>query len=390
MNFQSAGAVYQKELLELVRDRRALISMVAMPLIFFPLLFAGIAKFSISRMKEADEEKVVVAILGKDKAPELMSAIASSGFQTVVKTGLRDAVERKEVSTAVEETVSPTGLKSVQVYVDKTRPESQIAGGKIRAALDKWKEQTVRQSLQGAGVAETLLTPFSVEEVNVAPQKKMAGFVLGSMLGYMIVLMLFTGAMYPAIDMTAGEKERRTLEAILSSPASRDGIVLGKVAAAATAALITGTLTVASMMYSFKYGPMSQMMGNPMSTDVLDARTLGLVVLNIIPTAILAASLIVAIALFAKSYKEGQTYVSPVLMLVIFPAILGMLPGLELTPVLALIPIFNVCQLVKEIFLGSFSPISFVVAFTANLVYASAAFFVATRIFKNESVLFRV
>ena len=115
-----------------------------------------------------------------------------------------------------------------------------------------------------------------------------------------------------------------------------------------------------------------------------------MVLFAVLPTAILAASLMVAIALFAKSYKEGQSYLTPIVMLAAFPAVVGMLPGLELTPALALIPIFNVCQLVKEIFLGEFSRVAFAIAFGANLTYAAIMFAVAARIFKSESVLFRV
>jgi len=110
----------------------------------------------------------------------------------------------------------------------------------------------------------------------------------------------------------------------------------------------------------------------------------------VLPTAIVAASLMVAVALFAKSYKEGQSYLTPIVMLVAFPAVVGMLPGLELTPTLALIPIFNVCQLVKEILLGEFSRLAYGIAFAANLAYAAIAYYLAARIFKSESVLFRV
>jgi len=118
--------------------------------------------------------------------------------------------------------------------------------------------------------------------------------------------------------------------------------------------------------------------------------SLALVLVTVLPTAIVAASLMVAIALFAKSYKEGMSYLTPIVMLAAFPAVVGMLPGLELTPTLALIPIFNVCQLVKEIFLGEFSRVAYAVAFAANLVYAAIGYFVAAKIFKSESVLFRV
>jgi len=121
-----------------------------------------------------------------------------------------------------------------------------------------------------------------------------------------------------------------------------------------------------------------------------DLAALALAFVTVLPTAIVAASLMVAIALFAKSYKEGQSYLTPLVLLAAFPAVIGMLPGLELTPTLALIPIFNVCQIVKEIFLGEFSRVAYAVAFASNLVYAGIAYWIASRMFNRESVLFRV
>jgi len=224
----------------------------------------------------------------------------------------------------------------------------------------------------------------------VASDKKMSGLVFGSALGYIVILLMFTGAMYPAIDMTAGEKERRTLEAVLSSPAGRTEIVFGKIAATATAAFITAVLTLGSMAYSFRFSAKSAQTQEVFQMAAPEISSLLMALVAVIPTALMAASLMVAIALFAKSYKEGQSHLTPIVMLAAFPAVVGMLPGLELTPTLALIPIFNVCQLIKQIFLGDFSRQAFVIACLANLAYAAIGFTVAARIFKNEGVLFRV
>ena len=236
-----------------------------------------------------------------------------------------------------------------------------------------------------------LLTPFVVHKINLAPPKKMAGFAFGTIIGYLVILLMFTGAMYPAIDMTAGEKERRTLEVLLSSPASRDEIVLGKIFAASTAAFITACLTIASMVFSFGLMPYHTKLKETFLRGVpLDPRTMTLVLLAVLPTAVVAASLMIAISSFAKSFKEGQSYLTPLIMVVVFPAMIGMLPGMELNTVMALIPVFNVSQLIKEIFQGEFSTAAFLFTFLSNIIYAGFAFRVAVRVFKNESVLFRV
>lgn len=390
MNLKISAAVYQKELLEIFRDRRTMISMVVVPLVAIPLMFNLINRFMSSRGKQAEGESLTLGVLSADKAPTVLDALKAAGFQPVVKADLRAAVENKEVAAAVEETQDATGQKRVSVYIDRTRQASDIAGDKIRTALDKLKTDTVRASLRGSGVSEKVLTPFTTQRVNVASEKKMSGLIFGSALGYIVILLMFTGAMYPAIDMTAGEKERRTLEAVLASPAARSEIVLGKIAATTTAAFITAILTLGSMAYSFRFAPQASQAQEAFHMTPPDMPSLAMALITVFPTAILAASLMVAVALFAKSYKEGQSYLTPIVMLVAFPAVVGMLPGLELTPVLALIPIFNVCQLIKEIFLGEFSRLAFGITFGANLAYAAVAYVVAARIFKSESALFRV
>jgi len=200
---------------------------------------------------------------------------------------------------------------------------------------------------------------------------------------------MFTGGMYPAIDMTAGEKERRTLEVVLSSPASRGAIILGKVLAATTAVLVTAILAMVSLIVSFRFADFGIQVGKAAGRVPLDATGIALVFVALVPMAVLAASLMVAIALLAKSFKEAQSYLTPLVMASIFPLLVGMLPGLQLTPVLALIPLFNVCQLIKEIFLGEYSHLAFAITMASNIVYAGLAFFAAVRVFSKESVLFR-
>jgi sodium transport system permease protein len=198
--------------------------------------------------------------------------------------------------------------------------------------------------------------------------------------------------MYPIIDMTAGEKERKTMEALLASPASRMEIVLGKNFAAMTAIFITAILTLGSLVYSLKSSKVNAKtpeVQEMMRTIPLDAHTLTLIAVTLVPLAMFAASLMFAIALFARSYKEGQSYLMPLLMVVIFPALMGGLSGMQMTPALCLIPIFNVSQMLRGILLGDFTTANFAITTGANLVYAAIAFVVATRQFENENVLFR-
>ena len=253
-------------------------------------------------------------------------------------------------------------------------------------------DDTVKLRLRSYGVPEAVLSPFSIKRENVAPKQRMAGFMWGGILGYLVVLLMFTGGMYPAIDATAGEKERRTLEVVLSSPAGRNELILGKILATTTAVFATAVLTVSSLLVSFRYvefGSETQKLRETLGNLPIDVHTMGLVLVALLPTAIMGASIMIAVALFAKSFKEAQSYLTPLLSAIIFPLIVGMMPGVTLTPASALIPLFNVCQLVKQIIQGEYAASNFAIVMAANAIYAVVAFFAAVRVFNDEKVLFR-
>ncbi len=380
--------IYRKEMLDTIRDRRTLISMVAVPLLAIPLLLLVMSRFVSSTEKKAGDEALTIAVRNVGRMPELLIALSQAGFKLASRDDLEAAIAKKEIAAGVEPVKGAAGIE-VRVYSDLTRRSSDVADGRIRAALAAFKEESMKRKLAALGQPDSVVNPFTVKSVNLAPEKKMAGMFWGGMMGYCVVLLMFTGGMYPAIDMTAGEKERRTLEVVLSSPASRGAIILGKVLAATTAVLVTAALAMLSLIVSFRFVDFGNQAGKAAGRVPLDATNIALVFVALVPMAVLAASLMVAIALLAKSFKEAQSYLTPLVMASIFPLLVGMLPGLQLTPALALIPLFNVCQLIKEIFLGEYSHLAFAITMASNIVYAGLAFFAAVRVFSKESVLFR-
>jgi len=392
VNPQILLTIYRKEMLDMIRDRRTLISMIVVPMVAMPLIMLAMSYFMSSMESKAREESTTVGVGQGAVAPAALEALRGAGFRLVPAADLRRAVERKEVAAALEEVGEGKVGRKFVIYADLTRPASQMAASSIRTALDGWKEQEIRRRLKELGAPETVLTPFQVTRVNIAPERKMAGRFWGSILGYIVLLLMFSGGMYPAIDMTAGEKERRTLEVLLSSPASRTEIVFGKLLAATTAIFSTAVLTITSLIVTLRrggFGQSSAEFREMVSRVPLDAGTIALVFAALLPTAVMAASVMIAVALFARSFKEAQSYLTPLVLLVAVPAVAGLLPGMKLTPALAAIPIYNVSQLIKEIFLGEFSPFLFTVTSATNFLYAAVVFFLAVRIFKNERVLFR-
>lgn len=391
MRIHIIKAIYKKEMLDLVRDRRTLISMVAVPVLVMPLMMVVMTRVvdNMDRKSKEDSKTMSVAVRATD--PEIAAALKKAGMIVSDQTGdPRAAIESKKANAGVEEVPGATPV--LKVYDDDSNPASRSLADRIRIALNEMKDARIKRSLAASGVPLSALTPFTVLKVNVAPERRMAGMIWGTMLGYLLLLLMFSGGMYPVIDMTAGEKERKTLETLLSSPAGRDEIVLAKIFAAMTAIALTAALTLTSIVFSVKNNRMSSSSPEAramMQTIPIDAHTVGLIALTLIPMIIFAASVMIAIAIHARSFKEGTSYLTPLILLVLFPAILGGMPGMELTPVLCLIPIFNASQLIRAVMLGEFPLVPFAITLASNLVYAGIAFYIARMRFEDETVLFR-
>jgi len=390
MRFHIIRTIFQREMLDMVRDKRTLISMVAVPLLVIPLMLTIMTRV-ISRIQtKAEADARNMAICARVRTPSVRAAIEKLGLRIVDVADIKAGIENKTIGAAVEESDSTPPI--LHIYMDNSAPASEATGNMLRVALTELKDQRIRESLSNSGIPETVLTPFVIKRDNIANERKMAGVAWGSMLGYVLLLLMFTGGMYPVIDMTAGEKERKTLEAFLASPAARREIVMGKTMAAMTAIFLTAALTLGSMVVSLKNNQLntkSSEMRQALGTIPLDTHSVTLIVVTLIPLAIFAASVMFAIALLARSFKEGQSYLTPLALFVIFPALLGGFPGFEITPALCLIPIFNASQIIRGILLGDVSMVNFAITLTANLVYAVIAMVIATRTFENEKVLFR-
>jgi sodium transport system permease protein len=193
------------------------------------------------------------------------------------------------------------------------------------------------------------------------------------------------------MDLTAGEKERATMETILSSPISRTHLVLGKFLLVLTASLATAILSVVSMTGSFTV--LSSIMPAQGTSEGLPiipihAKTALAVFLMAVPIGALFSSALITISLFAKTFKEAQSYLTPMTFIVLFPAIAAVIPGIELTTKLALVPILNVSLLCKELITGTYHWNYIAVTFLSTCVWAGIALYLAVKMFQRESVLF--
>ena len=401
MNLKSVAIVYRKEFTEWVRDRRTLISTVLVPLFFFPIIMMGFSALAVVMVGNAKNETPTVMVIGGQDSPQLLTELANDKDLKIAPydANWREEISGKEIRAAVEippgfqAAVQKGEAKTVKIYFHEGEIKSVFGVKHIEKFLKDYRDMVVKGRLTAQHVDASVLTPFDIHQENVAPPEKVSGATIGGFIGYMVVLLCMTGAMYPAIELTAGEKERGTMETILSSPVSRMDLVLGKFLLVLSAALTTAALSVLSMGISFsalRRFNVSSGRGEAAALLLqLGPKTVGSIFVMALPLAVLFSAVLMTIALFAKSHKEAQSYLTPMTFLVVIPAVASLLPGVELTPKLALIPILNTSLVCKEIMSGTYHWNSIALIFASTCVYAAFALFLAFKTFQRESVLFR-
>jgi len=403
MPLRNIGIVYRKELTDSLRDRRTLISTLLVPLLLFPLMSVGFIGLAETLETKAKKEIPQVMLLGGADSPQVVNELRSSKKIEVVPAtpDWRDKIVNKEIRAAIavpdgfETSLAQQNPLTVEIYKYEGELKSSISADTIERDLKAYRDKVIEARLEADHVPSSVLTPFRIKQDNVAPPEKVGGAAFGGIIGYMVILLCLTGGMYPAMDLTAGEKERGTMETILSSPISRFDLVMGKFFLVLTASLVTAALSVLSMGISF-WGIQQlkafDVTKNPDATAMqlqIKLPAVLSVFLMALPLAVLFSAGLITISLFAKSYKEAQSYISPLMIVVILPAVAAMLPGVELTAKLALIPILNVSLLCKELVTGTYHWNFIALIFLSTCVYAAGALFLAVKMFQREDVLFR-
>jgi len=343
-----------------------------------------------------------VMIIGAENSPRILAELRGLPDVQVVPTTpdyAQQIVDRK-IRAAIEippdfDAIIAHG-ETAQVRIDMYQGEinSGFGADRLQKFFRDFRERTIRERLDAHHLPENLATPIVVEETNVAPPEKVGGVVLGGLVPYFVIILSLTGTMYPAMDLTVGEKERGTIETILCSPISRTSLVLGKFLMVLTASLSTAALAIASMGLTLAaagkmVGGIGQISDLGLQFQITPKAVIWVFVM-VVPLAVLFSAALLAISLFAKSFKEAQSYLSPLTILVVAPAIVSILPGVELNARLSLIPILNTSLVSKEIVSGTYHWNYVALIFGSSCVYAAVALWVAIRLFQREDVLFRI
>jgi sodium transport system permease protein len=415
MRVGTVTTIFRKELIDTLRDRRTLIFMLLVPIVGIPLMMMGMSKLVIGQLLKAHEEKSIVVVIGAEYLPaELHDSLFQAEKLEVVEIAayygdsyaedgdgfgidtLKGEITAGNIAAAISipeafdraiELESPT---DVEIYYDESEVESEFTLGKIEDIFSPYKERIVAARIEQRDISTDILRPFKIRDYNVASARKVAGKTFGAYLPYIIIIICFMGAVYPAIDLAAGEKERGTLETLLVSPATRGEFVIGKYLVILLTAVVAALLALAALVFSMKY-IVSDLPARVMEKLLIevDPQTFLLIVLVILPLAGVFAAILLSVSIFAKSFKEAQSYLTALNMLVILPAFVSILPGIKLNFKLALIPVVNVSLISKEAISGNIEWNYVLVAFFSTLLLAALTLLFAKKWFERESVLFR-
>ena len=402
MSLRNVGIVYHKELIDSLRDRRTVISMIIVPLLLMPLLTIGMGALSLTLVDEARKEIPRVMILGGDDSPAVVAELEQLRDLRIVpaKPDFAEEISNKQIRAAVE---IPEGFESkraagetstVKIYMYEGELKSGFGASRLQRFFRELRDRTIRQHLEARQLPISLVRPFDIEQKNVAPPEKVGGAILGGLVPYFVILLCLTGAMYPAMDLTAGEKERGTIETILCSPVSRTHLVLGKFLMVLTASIATAVLTIASMAVSFGAGKklllgVTQGEADAALQITITGKAMISIFFIVLPLAVFFSAALLALSLFAKSFKEAQSYISPLMIIAVLPAVAAISPGVELSPALALVPVLNTSLVSKEIITGTYNWDLIALIFLSSSVYAVVALAIAVKLFQREDVLFR-
>ncbi|WP_404309914.1 ABC transporter permease subunit/CPBP intramembrane protease [Neorhodopirellula lusitana] len=387
----------RKELRETLRDRRTILTLVLMPLLVYPLLSMALNRFLLSTggpgesgfvvgVETSDEGDWLTSLINDPRSQPPEEIVKASGgnlaeFKVVVTDGTTpseallandlDIAAKLEITAGEPSSITVTAFNGDQASHSARRIlVERLQWLKLRDAVDLLK-RVVPQ-----------FDTFDVHTDEIG--EKPSGNVLGSVIPLVLVLMTITGAVYPAIDLTAGERERGTMEALMASPVPRWWLLLAKYIAVVTVALLTAIANLGAMYTTLTLtGLMPMLAGDGAGMGL--SQVVQILMLLVLFSAFFAAVLL-SLTSFARSFKEAQAYLIPVMLLSLAPAMLSLMPGIKLAGPLAVAPLINIVLLAREILSGDVPVLGASIAVVTTILYAAAALAIAAKLFGSDAV----
>lgn len=396
MNMRRVGALFKRELKDILRDKKTLFTMVVIPIILYPLLIIGMSVL-MSAIMSSQAEKTYLVAFDTDAAVEkefetiFEENKEDIGYQIEIAdvSNYEEALEAEEIDAFVRETGE--GVYALNYLSAKDKSTTAVSA--LGSAFDIYREELREQKIEDAGLdVETLLNPISFQREDLSSTEESVGNLLGSMMPFFIIVSILLGAIYPAIDVTAGERERGTLETLLTLPVTNFEMIMSKFLAVSVIACVSAMLNVFSMGGAMGFLVSSTMSSVADMNITIHYETFipGILFTLIVMMffALLVTAVCMCTCVFAKSFKEANNYATPVMLIFMFGSYVTMIPDVELTAQTAAIPIVNVALMVEGLFQFSYNYGLFAIVLFSNVAYSLLAIMILGKIYNSEAVLF--
>ena len=380
---------------DILRDRRTLFATVIIPILLIPLMTFGIPLLFSSTEQQIVEQTQYIAIINYESSEEFTKLIDGS-------RSLRVVVIDKPIDEAIRNGTIAAGIEipkdfdnrilneqnvNITIYYDASSRTSNVAYSKIMQFLSMYSKNTVDERLANREIDPQILSPIQVYASDVATEDEVSGYLLSLILPPLLAIIVATGGMNASIDLTVGEKERHTLEALLVTSTNRRDLITGKFLAVFSTTLVSIAFIMLSLSGSVGYLSTLAVQQMPI---FLTLQTSIIVFMILSLMAIMIASLGMALASFAKSFKEANNYLTPMLFLIVilsFGSYGLSIEDVGLIPFL--VPILNVTLVIQEVLVNNLNILHLVLTVTSTLVISIILISIASWIFHKESLLFR-
>lgn len=402
MNFKKVIIVFRKEILEMLRDKRTLFATIILPVILYPLLFIGTSSIMSRQADIIEKRGATIALLDSlsHKNPDAKE-VYETVFQTLQETPFVSTLENPRLVemlyeeknilavVSISDTVSAAGVTSYKAGVrfDASGDQGRLLFEKLQKSLGEVNSKILAKRLSEKGLEEEYIHPLTVRQFDSSSTEKKMGSVLGMLLPYMMILMLITGAAVVAADLVAGEKERHTLETLLVSSATRGEIVLGKYLTVFCMAMINVMINLISISFSVRY--LLSQMGMADQGLNLPIKSFVILLFAMVPMATLFSALLLSISTFSRNMKEARTYEQPIMIVSMLMGMASFIPALQISNLLALVPVINISLLFKAILIGEWQLSHLLITIGSTLILDILAIWLTVKLFHSEAVLFR-
>lgn len=389
--------IFKKEIKDTLRDRRTIIAMIIIPILVFPLILGLVTQISSSFEKGQKEETLNVAMISKNTGTNFTLAFDaihdSLGPKKLIfrddTTGIRKLIDDDSIQIAINipADYDEQMNQGLSVPIEILLKETNIGyKSRIKTYLEIIEKENLMSRLTKLNIDENTLNPIDEQYINLSSGKEMIGKIAGGFLPYLFIIFGFIGCLYPAIDLFTGEKERKTLETLLTTPVERWKILVGKMMVVVVSGLAAASFALLGLYLSlnvFELVPNAEIM--EIVNGILSLPFILSLYILLIPLTVFFAGVMIPVTIYAKSFKEAQSILTPVNFIIILPAMIGFIPGIELDITTAFIPIVNIVLATKELVAGTLSFGLMSLVFGVMFLLATLAVLFSYKRFEKES-----